>query len=154
MWRLIFLIMLVGTIACDKKESIDPNVVTKIISGTKYGFCMGYCTHEFTMTKGQTIYRQSGPAFTTEVEPKTCEVALADQTWSDLTSLVDDQFFTLDSVYGCPDCVDQGAEFIEVVTSSRSHMITIDPSLDQEIHVLVEALRAERQRILNEEDCP
>ncbi len=154
MWRLIFLIMLVSTLACDKQESMDPNMVTEIVSGTKYGFCIGYCTHEFTMRKGQTIYRQSGPAFTNEVEPKVCEVSLADQTWSDLTSFVDDQFFMLDSVYGCPDCVDQGAEFIKVVTPSRSHMITIDPSLDQEIHVLVEALRAERQRIVNEEDCP
>ncbi len=73
--------------------------------------------------------------------------------WREASGLVDERFFALDSVYGCPDCHDQGAEYIEVVTNSRSHLITFDPDIEIAIHPLVDLLRSIRMDVLQQDSC-
>jgi len=75
------------------------------------------------------------------VEQVECKLPLEREEWQKLEQLVDDRFFGLDSVYGCPNCADQGSEYIFVTTDMREYGIHIDPNIEIAIHPLVEELR-------------
>ncbi|NND05588.1 MAG: hypothetical protein HKN87_04340 [Saprospiraceae bacterium] len=146
---LIFLVIIL--ISCSK-ESIDSDAVIRINSGIRYGFCVGYCAHEVEITFETTTYTKSGTRVDT-LPDQSCGGPTEQGEWKSLVDLVDPAFHRLDSVVGCPDCVDQGAEFIEVITSTCSHVVTFDPTLKEEIHPLVGSLRDLRAKVIESEAC-
>lgn len=145
----MFLVALL--ISCTKESGNDSELI-RIESGTSFGFCVGYCAHQVDVTSQMTTYVRSGTRVDTLPEVS-CELRTKPDVWKDLESLVDDAFFALDSVIGCPDCFDQGAEFISVTTSSRSYTVTFDPSLEEMIHPLVERLRLLRETAIESDAC-
>ena len=47
--------------------------------------------------------------------------------WKQLTaSVAVDSVFALPERIGCPDCADQGAEWIEIFTEGKSHRVTFE----------------------------
>ena len=124
----------------------------RINSGIRYGFCVGYCAHEVEITAETTTYTKSGTRVDT-LPSQSCGISTVQSDWEALVDLVDPAFQRLDSVVGCPDCVDQGAEFIEVITSAGSHMVTFDPTLEKTIHPLVGPLRELRAKAMESEAC-
>jgi len=147
--HLIFVSILL--ISCTKEPS-NENELICVESGTRFGFCVGYCAHEVKVTLQKTSYVKSGTRVDTLPEVR-CELQTEPDVWESIESMVDDAFFALDSIIGCPDCVDQGAEFISVITPSRSYTVTFDPTIEKSIHPLVERLRALREAVIDSDAC-
>jgi hypothetical protein len=150
MVRLIFLIFLVGTATC-KKEALEFDVL-HIRSGTSFGFCVGYCERTLSLERDSATYTMN-PTREAGLPSKECGLAVSSSDWIEAIALVDDAFFNLKEVYGCPDCRDQGSEWIEVITTSRSHKVTFDPTLEDIIHPLVVNQRKWRDRFESETPC-
>lgn len=131
---------------------MESDVVLRINSGIRYGFCVGYCAHEVAITSETMTYTKSGTRVDT-LPSQSCGIPTFQSDWEALVDLVDPAFHRLDSIVGCPDCVDQGAEFIEVITSTGSHMVTFDPRLEEVIHPLVAPLRELRAKVMESEEC-
>lgn len=126
--------------------------VLNIRSGTSFGFCVGYCDRELALERDSATYTMN-PTREAGLPSKRCGLEVSPADWSEAVSLIDDAFFNLNEIYGCPDCRDQGSEWIEVITSSRSHKVTFDPTLEEIIHPLVVNQRKWRQRFESETPC-
>lgn len=85
-----------------------------IRNGTSFGECVGYCAGELQVDHHEIVYVQratkdSGRSDKRRTRPVT------DKEWAELVALTDlDALLSLKTRYGCPDCFDQGAEWIEV----------------------------------------
>ena len=52
---------------------------------------------------------------------------LSQETWQQFISLIDFGYFqSLDDVYGCPDCADGSAEFIEIIYDGVAKQVTFE----------------------------
>ena len=56
-----------------------------------------------------------------------------------------DAFKNLNEVYGCPDCADGGAEFIEIIKNEEVHRVTFEYNKSvQRFEKLIELMRNHR----------
>lgn len=113
---LIGLFAFVLLYACNKSndESYEINSVSY---GTSFGECVGYCRNEITLQSGSLVLVSSG-WFDTIPEIKH-SYNLDNSEWISIKNKIEtSSFFKLKSTYGCPDCADGGAEWIEVITTS------------------------------------
>ena len=113
--------------------------------GTSFGECIGYCTQEVevTPTLARLTRTSSDPShYPARVEERDVSGA----TWSDLRAAVEASDITsLDDIYGCPDCADGGAEWVEVETQGSKKKVVFeagDPP--RGVASLVDALRSVR----------
>lgn len=118
-------------------------------SGTSHGMCMGYCRNDMTLadTAVTMIWKDYGRG--SSGRPDSVRVGAI--TTADLQALVavtDWQMIaSLDTIYGCPDCADQGAEYIEVTRGTITKRIMFDPRISvPQIQPLIDKLRAIRAR--------
>jgi hypothetical protein len=85
-----------------------------LASGTSFGMCLGYCRTELTVSPDRTatmrwIPQGSGRATVTETR------TLSEEEYDTLRDAFDrDCLLGADEVYGCPDCADGGAEYVEM----------------------------------------
>ena len=135
---------------CDKSD-LQTERLLSIRTGIFYGFCQGLCDYEFILKEETITYTQK--ANVGSMEERKCELPLEATEWEKLENLVDDRFFDLDSVYGCPDCADQGSEYIFVTTSMRTYGIHIEPNIEIAIHPMVEELRNIRFEVAESPGC-
>ena len=82
--------------------------------GTSFGECVGYCKRSLELTKGKLNFTFA-PNDTITNDTIRCQLAIN----TDSTDLVLDyinkrNLYHLNNIYGCPDCADGGAEWIEV----------------------------------------
>jgi hypothetical protein len=143
--------LLLLNFSCDDQD-LEPFTLIEIESGKRFGFCMGYCSTVVTQNASQTVYHKTSTQGSNLPEI-ICTTATEGESWHRLVNAVDASFFALDSVIGCPDCVDQGSEFIQVVTSERSHIIRFDPGMGEQIHPLVTHLRDIRAEVTVDSTC-
>lgn len=110
--------------------------------GSFFGECMGYCTEELIVTS-DSIVRIKDNLWDDAVIPDTQRMVHSEKTWDSLCTLVDNQFFALDSTIGCPDCVDGGGEWFEVtLKSGKQHKTTFEfGSAPVEIKAVTEHFR-------------
>ena len=102
--------------------------VVEIKTGSFFGMCSGYCLSELTITESQADYNIYG---WDENDPVYLPVEISDSVdsfvWEDLnTEFNFELFMNFDSIIGCPDCADGGAEWFEIVTSDTVKRITIE----------------------------
>lgn len=124
----------------------------EVISGISYGFCAGYCDHQLILDSQERIFVQK-PTRQSELPEKSCVLTPDPSEWKRIVNLVDEQFFKLDTLYGCPDCADQGREYFIVKTNLRSHKIEVDPSLNSDLHPLFTETRSLRNQIIESKFC-
>ncbi len=124
----------------------------RIASGTSFGFCIGYCSTELDMDSTAFRYVQRGRGDVKPSYPDRTIYASFDSTvWRILQAAFDwEKFAALDSVLGCPDCNDGGAEWVEVETSAGRKRVTFEfgkplPGLDDFIATLRNARSAFRE---------
>jgi hypothetical protein len=120
---------------CDSSPSepvTDPDVLanrTEIRYGISFGMCAGHtghCLQEMAVTKDQArlTLRSSEPQRFPQVEKQR---SIPSTTWLDLERAVaDSNIGELDAVYGCPDCADGGAEWVEVVSRGSTKRVTFE----------------------------
>jgi hypothetical protein len=122
---LLFLTLLSFSCAltgCEKQIDKDS---LKISYGTSFGFCIGYCKKEISISSNQIKYTKSG--WQDSVKTKTCTSPLNDKEWSALVNSIDyKEFDKLEEIIGCPDCADGGAEWIEIKSGAKKHKVTFE----------------------------
>ena len=85
----------------------------RIVWGASFGMCMGYCRHELQVTA--TEIRLTDSSWDPEHYPARISTRpMTREGWDSLTSALDASGFrSLHQTYGCPDCADGGAEWVE-----------------------------------------
>ena len=102
--------------------------IVEFKTGTSFGFCLGYCLSELTISANDADYVLYG---WDENDPVFRPVAISDTVdsndWEDLNTQFNfELFMNLDSIIGCPDCADGGAEWFEIVTNDTVERVTIE----------------------------
>ena len=102
--------------------------IVEFKTGTSFGFCLGYCLSELTISANDADYVLYG---WDENDPVYLPVAINDTVdftvWEDLNTQFNfELFMNLDSIIGCPDCADGGAEWFEIVTNDTVERVTIE----------------------------
>jgi hypothetical protein len=137
-------------IIVDPPPNVEPD--TTIKSGTSFGKCLGYCRKELEITAtGMTLTRSGWN--TKEYPPMSVWQEISRDEWQRLVQLIDQKMIAqIEDIYGCPDCADGGAEWIEVIQGDFSKKVTfefgttlepIQPLLDE-----VRQIRAQLENLL------
>ncbi|WP_343603975.1 hypothetical protein [Fluviicola sp.] len=146
--KLFVLITLTASllVACGTSKNTTPSAsdtqIISIVHGTSFGHCRGYCIRELVLRNGDAVFAKTSrdeAQFPTEKK----NIAFSKTEWEKLVREVNiDEFFKLNETYGCPDCADGGAEFIEISTSKGTKRVTIEYRADQpELGKILSALR-------------
>lgn len=141
MKTIIYLFMVVAIFATScrtKKETASTTISTttssteviKIVHGTTFGFCHGYCNKTVTYTASSVVYEQYGRDSIAFPPGSVREVFSKDQFEAIVSKFKWNEWDTLPDNIGCPDCTDRGAEFIEVTTSKGIKRVRFDAGAD------------------------
>lgn len=118
----IFVLIIVNC----KKENSDTNTKNPeyIEYGTSFGECIGYCKSSLKVTKEKIICKKSSWG---TLEDVTTSKDNNNEDWTKLLNKINlNTFFSLDSIYGCPDCADDGAEWIEIKRENKTHKVIFE----------------------------
>ena len=135
---------------------LNPQTSIQINSGTSYGECWGYCVFELELDNSNALFTASSwGSWYDEFLDLLLEDNLSQEEWQQLVALIDFEYFqSLDDVYGCPDCADGGAEFIEIIYDGISKQVTFEAFTEidsiQELTILLRGLRADYFSQINE----
>lgn len=112
--------------SCKSTNGKNPAFVNAIIAhGTSFGMCNGYCHKELSVTEDNVSYVQTKRA--TPAEEKKCEQSLTAAAYKQIINEVDLKSFSkMDSVIGCPDCADGGAEWLEITSAGVKKRVTFE----------------------------
>ena len=117
-----------------------------ITSGTYFSECVGYCESELRIDRNEIVYSQ--PSSTDSPLPdKRKSRATTKEEWNHLVNLANVQIFqSLEQIYGCPYCYDQGAEWIAIRCDDFVKRITVSYGAPLEpIHALLTRIRKIRK---------
>lgn len=115
-------------IACEiSNDDNFTNDIEYIKYGTSFGECLGYCKNNITVTDSKIVFHKSGWSLD-GLLPEISKTENIDSKYT--TELIDkidfDSFLKLDSIIGCPDCADGGAEWIEIRSKGKSHKVIFE----------------------------
>lgn len=114
--------------ACEKNDTDHfSNNIEYVTYGTSFGQCLGYCKNDITVTTSKINFNKSG----WDLEGLLPGMSNTESVDVKFTSaLIDrinfDSFLELDSIIGCPDCADGGAEWIEIKSNGISHKVIFE----------------------------
>ncbi len=114
--------------ACEKSDDESfSNDIDYIKYGTSFGECLGYCKNDITVTNSKIDFHKSG----WDLEGLLPEISIAENVDSKYTSELIGKidfyaFSRLDSVIGCPDCADGGAEWIEIKSKEKTYKVIFE----------------------------
>lgn len=139
---------------------LNSTISIQINSGTSYGECFGYCIFELRLDNGDAIYKANGwEQYNNEFPNLILLDNLSQNYWQQLVDLIDfEYFYSLDDVYGCPDCADGGAEFIEIIYDGVSKQVTFNAYTEidgiQELTLSLRSLREDYWNQINQnQEC-
>lgn len=119
----IILILCIGT-GCTNNNDELVEGFEYIRHGTSYGFCVGYCQQNIKITESELTLNRSSWYQEDKYPEISKTFVLPDSIWKKIkTSLDVNSFFNTDTIHGCPDCADGGAEFIEIKTKTKLHKV-------------------------------
>ena len=108
-------------------EVIQKEEILLIKHGYTFGRCVGYCNKETTFSQVQVRHIQYNRD-TLKNPPKISEKKILAEDFKALCTSVDlTAFLQLEERIGCQDCADQGAEYVEIVTSKQTKRVTFEP---------------------------
>jgi hypothetical protein len=98
--------------------------------GVFFGECAGYCVSEIEVSGTEVVYkaRDIGRGRQSPRPDKTKRASITPQAWNQLLhSVQESEFLKLNDRYGCPDCADQGGEWIEIrFADGKAKKVTFD----------------------------
>lgn len=117
-------LVFIGLSSC-QKESISINDNTIIKAGTSFGFCVGYCSDVLEISDDLAHFDVISND--QNLSSRNCEKNLTELQWNELKLAIDlENIEALPDVIGCPDCVDQGSEWIEIHYQNKVKRITFE----------------------------
>lgn len=134
--QLILAALLLTLCSCQQKASLPTSPVVKgnekgeamrIRYGTSFGMCYGYCQKTLQVDSLAFLYTQFSPRDTVKFPTKTESGSLSLSEWNCLmNSFAMADFMKLDTIIGCPDCADGGAEWIEITQNGITRKVTFE----------------------------
>lgn len=140
--------------SCEEKSSVQPinDHIIRVKSGQSFGMCMGKCYNELIVENNSVVLKQIERKERGS-DPQTIEHR--DNThWSrikaELADFPKDKFLRLNKEYGCPDCADGGAEWLEVQFSDGTvkHVEFDYGSSVEGFEEIISSLRAHRLSLM------
>lgn len=124
---IVGLVFITSFISCDEELCTCNQQSDYIVYGTSFGECLGYCIRSITITDNVIKFEKSGWEIDGSLPDVKESVPLDTASWNNLVSDIDfNAFFQLDSIIGCPDCADGGAEWIEIRKDGNVHRSTFE----------------------------
>ena len=140
------LILALGLAACASGPSL--NSVTRVVSTTSFGMCVGYCTTRLEITEGQAVLIRDGRGGRggAELPDQIFTATLTPAEWQELSRLAAATDLSgLPATIGCPDCADGGAETLSINGATPT---TFDfGATINEAQPLLNRVRALRERL-------
>lgn len=143
--------------ACASAPAATNSSVTRVVSTTSFGMCVGYCTTRLEISEGQAVLirearggrgvpnpAQTPQRFTTQITPA---------EWQDIQRLAANvDFAALPDTVGCPDCADGGAESLTVAGPHGEESVALEfrASIPQ-AQPLLDRVRTIRERLTPQE---
>ncbi len=136
------LLLVFVTLACDRVDSYV-GAVNYISYGTSFGECLGYCNQYMKVYPQLSTLKRYGWEESGELPEIHCSMPLESYEFISLKDSVDvGNFFAMDERYGCPDCADGGAEWVEISFDTLKHRVTFEfLNEPEELTPIVTALR-------------
>ena len=139
--------------ACASAAAPPAQSVTRIVSTTSFGMCVGYCTTRLEISEGQAVLvreaRGGRGAPNPAQTPQRFTAQLSAAEWQEMQRLAANvDMDALPDVVGCPDCADGGAEGLTIEAASGAESVSFDhgAALPQ-AQPLLERVRALRARL-------
>jgi hypothetical protein len=102
--------------------------------GTSFGFCFGYCQENISISNSELIYKKISRTENNDYPFIETHKNLTEQEWSEIKNSFNiESFLALNEYYGCPDCADGGAEWMEIKYEGEVHRVTFEYSNEPEI---------------------
>lgn len=134
--------------ACSLTSS-SPTPDLVIRTGTSFGFCVGYCATELYLDSNTAELAVVSLRDTSAYPVKRYSEPMSREQWERLVALADlEAMNALEDVYGCPDCADGGAEWVEVERRGQRKRVTFEYNHTVEpIEDLIKEVRAIREQL-------
>lgn len=111
----------------DQENHENISGIQEIKYGTSFGECLGYCRKSISITPSEIEFTKKGWDLDGQLPDSTLRESLPGNAWDNLVEGIDmDAYLALDSVIGCPDCADGGAEWIEIVAEEQTYKVTFE----------------------------
>lgn len=138
--------------ACASAPAPQQPDITRVVSTTSFGMCVGYCTTELVITEGQAVLTRlprGGRGVPSTMAPQRSSIPLTASEWVDIQRLAAQaDFDALPDVVGCPDCADGGAEGLTVEDAEGAESVSLEFGANvREVQPLLERVRAIRHRL-------
>ena len=118
-------------------------------AGESFGECLGYCRHELTLEQNSLVMISSGWEISGQIPDKKTVGRLDSEQRSALLGLLDlAAFERLEEQYGCPDCADGGAEWLEIERQGHTKRVTFEYGFPpSSIETIADTLRVIRSEL-------
>ena len=139
--------------ACASAPAAPAGEVTRIVSTTSFGMCVGYCTTRLEITEGQAVLireARGGRGAPQNLPEQRYAAQLTPAEWQEIQRLASNvDFDALPDTVGCPDCADGGAEGLTVESPGSAESVSLEfrASIPQ-AQPLLERVRAIRDRLM------
>lgn len=130
--------------------------VTRVVSTTSFGMCVGYCATRLEITEGQAVLireARGGRGAPQNLPEQRYATELTPAEWQEIQGLAASvDFDALPDTVGCPDCADGGAEGLTVEGPGGAESVSLEfrASIPQ-AQPLLDRVRALRERLTPEE---
>ena len=130
-------------LGCEEELPDSPWDISYISYGTSFGECLGYCVKSTMLTDSIISFLKSG----WNMEGRLPDIYFSRiqniEDWESLLEEVDfNEFTQLDSIIGCPDCADGGAEWIEIKENGTIYKVIFEYGNEPEaVKPYIEMLR-------------
>lgn len=127
--------------------------VTRVVSTTSFGMCVGYCTTRLEITEGEAVLireaRGGRGAPDPSAQPQRFSTPLTPTEWQDIQRLAaNTDLTTVPDTVGCPDCADGGAEGLTIESASGAESVSLEFRAElPAAQPLLDRVRALRDRL-------
>lgn len=131
--------------------------ITRVVSTTSFGMCVGYCTTRLEISEGQAVLireaRGGRGAPNPAQTPQRYATPLTASDWQDIQRLAANvDFDALPDTVGCPDCADGGAESLTVEGPGGAESVALEfRATIPQAQPLLERVRVLRERLTPQE---
>ncbi|MEM1134664.1 MAG: hypothetical protein AAGI07_02410 [Bacteroidota bacterium] len=117
------------------ERKADSNLMT-IKSGTKFGFCLGYCFNELIIYPEleASFEKRSNIPNDKDYPTVIVDAVVSQATYDSIANVIDFTAFNnlADTLSDCLDCADGGAEWIEIIQAGNTKKVVFDAGADVE----------------------
>jgi len=142
--------------ACAGAPAPSASSVTRVVSTTSFGMCVGYCATRLEITEGQAVLireARGGRGAPQNSPAQRYTAQLSASEWQEIQRLAANvDFDALPDTVGCPDCADGGAEGLTVEGPGGAESVSLEFRANiPQAQPLLDRVRVLRERLTPQE---